>query len=653
MYNHLLKIQKRFYHFLVFISIIGLLFYFTDEVQAQTAKPDLPVEDFASAAYEGISEWQYTSSMNTARRGFGAAASNGYIYVLGGQDSGWNNIGSVEYTHVESNGSLSAWQTTTALTTSTALPGAAVYNGYIYIVGGYTDKASNIVEYAAINPDGSLGTWTPTSALIQGRVGPGVVAVNGYLYAIGGDDAGGNAFSSAEYAPINPDGSLGTWQTTNSMPQPRQTFGLAASNQTIYALGGRSDGSYLNSVNYAAINSDGTLSTWQTTSAMTSSRVSFGAERMGAYVFAVSGWNGGSSSAPLTSVEYAAIQAGGGLGSWKTTSPLNKGREDLRVVASGNYLYAIGGGNAYGALYNSVEVTTFSAKPLKTPVLRSPKNKTMADKNPTLLWTAVAGATRYSLQVATDAGFSNLVIDSDDITTTTYTPVTSLDLNQTFFWRVKASNDSGAASAWSNVFRFYTEPAQPVPSLPTDGSYQSTLKPSFTWTDTSNAGRYQLRISTSSTCSGGKIYTAAGLSYTIKTPLKPGKTYYWVIRGKGIAKKYGDWSICSSFIAPPARPILVSPKNGKTIKTDLPTLIWKPAAGANEYLLQLASSPDFSTGLKEWNITDGARYTLTTNLYDGAYYWRVKASNTGGEASEWSKVYRFKVTGFGSPSGSE
>src|SRR5690606_32222045 len=72
----------------------------------------------------------------------------------------------------------------------------------------------------------------------------------------------------------------------------------------------------------------------------------------------------------------------------------------------------------------------------------------------TLSWTATAQATSYRVQVASDAGFSTIVVDTT-VTGTSYTLSTDL-LNGTFYyWRVIASNGCGVGTP-STVFQFRT-----------------------------------------------------------------------------------------------------------------------------------------------------------------------------------------------------
>jgi len=64
--------------------------------------------------------------------------------------------------------------------------------------------------------------------------------------------------------------------------------------------------------------------------------------------------------------------------------------------------------------------------------------------SPTLSWSAVAGATSYSVEIATDSAFTG-VVDSGSGGATNFTPASPLDLATGYFWRVVASNSCGAA----------------------------------------------------------------------------------------------------------------------------------------------------------------------------------------------------------------
>ena len=114
---------------------------------------------------------------------------------------------------------------------------SVVANGYVYEIGGVANP--NAVEFAAINADGTLGTWNATTALPvgQGESGATSVVANGYIYEIGGDNPSNSTL--VQYAPINADGTLGAWQTsTSSLPTGESGATSVVANGYVYEIGG-------------------------------------------------------------------------------------------------------------------------------------------------------------------------------------------------------------------------------------------------------------------------------------------------------------------------------------------------------------------------------------------------------------------------------
>jgi hypothetical protein len=107
-------------------------------------------------------------------------------------------------------------------------------------------------------------------------------------------------------------------------------------------------------------------------------------------------------------------------------------------------------------------VTGFEAP--APPVLLSPAGMdTGISLQPTLLWHGSSRAAFYHLQVALDSGFTNIVLDSNNIVDTSYTS-TGLSRGTTLYWRVSASNPGGS-SAFS-AFSSFTTTITSVKDLP-------------------------------------------------------------------------------------------------------------------------------------------------------------------------------------------
>ncbi|HYN87153.1 MAG TPA: IPT/TIG domain-containing protein, partial [Ardenticatenaceae bacterium] len=179
-----------------------------------------------------LGPWEAVASMRIARERLAAAASDGFIYALGGLVGG----SSVERAAIQPDGSLGAWELVAGMTTSRDGLAAVAVGGQLYAFGGTGDRT---VERAVIQPDGSLDPWQPLSSTNVARFGPGAVAAGGYLYAVGGSDF--HSVTNVERAPINADGSLGPWELTASLTVPRRSLGVAAAGSYLYAAGGFGD----------------------------------------------------------------------------------------------------------------------------------------------------------------------------------------------------------------------------------------------------------------------------------------------------------------------------------------------------------------------------------------------------------------------------
>jgi hypothetical protein len=60
----------------------------------------------------------------------------------------------------------------------------------------------------------------------------------------------------------------------------------------------------------------------------------------------------------------------------------------------------------------------------------------------TLEWSPVGYTTRFSLEVATDANFNNIVVDEASLNSAVY-QIDSVDPNSEYVWRVIATNNVG------------------------------------------------------------------------------------------------------------------------------------------------------------------------------------------------------------------
>jgi hypothetical protein len=138
------------------------------------------------------------------------------------------------------------------------------------------------------------------------------------------------------------------------------------------------------------------------------------------------------------------------------------------ATPAGSYQLAITGTDAITSASFGVELVVFSGNP-GAPTLTAPTDGA-ADQifQPNFSWAAVADATGYTIEIATDAAFTN-IIESASVSGTSYDMVGVLDAGTTYYWRVSAENLCGSTD--SAAFSFTTVADSCDPGLFTRTTY--------------------------------------------------------------------------------------------------------------------------------------------------------------------------------------
>lgn len=202
-----------------------------------------------------------------------------YIYVIGGQVTYGGTPGGttdVYRASVNSNsGAVGSWtRLSSFLPVSLVGAAATLMNGYIYLVGGLQRDStpSPNVYSAPVNSDGTLGSWTrsPGPYYPNGISFATAFGYAGNLYLLGGDNASsvnpgaqGNTYVNTVYFTHPLNGVVGTWTSTQSTVQNRKKqVTWVAAGQVIDAEGVYGSGPGTQEVEASQINSNGTLAPW-------------------------------------------------------------------------------------------------------------------------------------------------------------------------------------------------------------------------------------------------------------------------------------------------------------------------------------------------------------------------------------------------------
>src|SRR6185369_11837922 len=252
-------------------------------------------------------------------------------------------------------GGLGAWSTgTNSLPVNRADITPVAANGYVYVIGGDDgNTSSNTVYYAKVNANGNVDKWVTTTGFPDtlGRSNPGVVIYNGYVYVAGGITVSGGSFSvtnaknTVYYAKLNTDGTITNWNQATNLSKTITNTQLIAANGYLYLIGGRDAGSGRNGYSYAKINSDGSTGTWSAftdfTNVDSNQIYESTAVTANGNIYVLGGIDQTSSN--VSTVFFMKIKNDGSLSQGFATTSMPAARVDGSGVTANGYVYYIGG----------------------------------------------------------------------------------------------------------------------------------------------------------------------------------------------------------------------------------------------------------------------------------------------------------------------
>ncbi len=281
-----------------------------------------------------IGEWQSTSQLSAGRSAHTCESYNNFVYVIGGTDgSSQYDLIDVQYTNINNDGTLNNWQSTTSFPVGRSNHISFVDNAHIYLIGGWD---TNIL-FSSINADGTLGNWDSTSALPEGKLALSSVVHNNYVYILGGfTNTAQSGVNGVFFAEINPDGTLSNWQTTTSFQHGRYDHSSVVHNNTIYIIGGDNSSNQFDDVQYAQINSDGTIGEWKNTTSLPNSKTAHTSFVYDNYLFVIGGYS--------DNIVFSKLNQDGTIGEWQVcSSSFQNIRGNHTSIINDSILYLIGG----------------------------------------------------------------------------------------------------------------------------------------------------------------------------------------------------------------------------------------------------------------------------------------------------------------------
>lgn len=183
--------------------------------------------------YDVLSDsWTTGRSMPGDRHGGGGGAIGGKFYVAAGNGNSGRAKSLVIY-----DPATMTWSEGAPIPVPVLSPGSAVYDGKLYIIGGVGDDGALGAAVGLVQIyDPTTNTWSNGAPMPTPRYGPGAAVFNGQIYVSGGLTSGSAAvfLTTLEVYDV----STNAWTTRASMPRSRFNSSTVAINGLIFVAGG-------------------------------------------------------------------------------------------------------------------------------------------------------------------------------------------------------------------------------------------------------------------------------------------------------------------------------------------------------------------------------------------------------------------------------
>lgn len=319
-------------------------------------------QDGAYAAGEaGLGHWMTGAPAPTARTEVAVAALDGLIYVVGGfeQSNSWKIWQSSVSTKVEVYDPVTnRWASRPDLPIGLHHAGAAVLDGALYVVGGFTVSDDTLWNPSdrvfRFNP--ADDTWTEQAPLPTARGGLAVTTLQGKLYAVSGYDGQRNPAAVEVYDPARDQ-----WTAAAPLPTPRDHLAAVAIGETLYAIGGRVRLDYRENLS--------TVEAYQADSNQWIPKAGMPTPRSGIAVGVLNGWAyvfGGESG---EGTFHQSERYNARLDRWQTMAPMPTARHGLGAAAVAGHIYVLTGGPRPGGSYsrlNEIFIPPSPSSPMRS-----------------------------------------------------------------------------------------------------------------------------------------------------------------------------------------------------------------------------------------------------------------------------------------------
>lgn len=211
-----------------------------------------------------LGTWSSAGTLPTNLSSSQAIVTKNRVYLLGGHN-GTSPVSIVRTAPINEDGTIGAWTTVTSLPGALSNSQAVITKNRVYLLGGQNASGYTATVYTApIDSEGIIGAWTTGTSLPDTNVSSHAILTKNRAYLLG-RYTGSSVLSTVYTAPVNSDGIIGTWTTGTSLPIALTYSEVVTTENRVFLFGGNSGSGAISTVLTAPINSDGTLGTWVST----------------------------------------------------------------------------------------------------------------------------------------------------------------------------------------------------------------------------------------------------------------------------------------------------------------------------------------------------------------------------------------------------
>jgi N-acetylneuraminic acid mutarotase len=300
------------------------------------AAPTLVALILPAAVLGAAPRWDRGAPLPQARGEVAAAVAEGRVYIIGGFTANGENSTRVDAYAPRAN----SWSMEADLPLPVDHAMAAGYQGRVYVAGGYGPDRARLTTLFAFTGDG----WTRLAPMPEQRAAGGAAIVNGKLYVVGGTTSSTiGAPTDLARTMLVYDIASNRW-TTRRGPTPREHLGVTALGGRIYAIGGRTAGFDTNMRLVESFNPR--TGRWSRLPKLPGKRGGTGAAAVGRFIVSAGG------EAPSGTIRTV-YRFDTKRRRWARLPNLPTARHGLGVAAVGRKVYVIGGGRTPGLSVSS------------------------------------------------------------------------------------------------------------------------------------------------------------------------------------------------------------------------------------------------------------------------------------------------------------